>query len=180
MSFRGRGTEIALRKAIIYGFGAYLLGYVVTFLLVFQQEGSTIEGLETDLWHLVWRIFYGSHGVIENTLSWTRMEGTYNLLYLIPPLLLVVSGFLVARSGGVTGLRGSIRAGVTVVVSYFALALVGALVMFYTGGSSPDILGSVLVVGLLYPILFGGVGGIFAHYMAGRYPGVLGGLSKSG
>lgn len=79
---------------------------------------------------------------------------------LLPILLLVGAGFYVASENEGTGPM----AGVALAVGYGGLAILSAVVLLLTGGmdSMVDLLLMVIVAGLVYPIVFGGIGGAIA------------------
>lgn len=85
------------------------------------------------------------------------------LVLLLPPVLLALAGGL--ASLGRPGPTAGARRGATVVVGYLPLAVAGALVfvaepsIWRRGAVGPDLLASVLLMGLAYPVVFGGVGG---------------------
>lgn len=89
------------------------------------------------------------------------------VLFAVPPLLLAVAGAIAARGApdGAGLLRAGTRRGMSVAIGYVPLAVGGALVFVATpsiwrrGAVAPDPLVSVLLMGLLYPMLFGGLGG---------------------
>lgn len=85
------------------------------------------------------------------------------LLLLLPPVLLAVAGGL--ASWGRPGSMAGARRGATVAAGYLPLAVAGALVfvaeptLWRRGAVGPDLLASVLLMGLVYPVVFGGLGG---------------------
>jgi hypothetical protein len=93
------------------------------------------------------------------------------VLFLVPPLLLIAAGAVsvAMRSPPTLGglLPGGARGGMAIIAGYLPLVLVGA-VIFAIGepmgyrGISPNLLWSVLVMGIGYPLLFGGLGGWLA------------------
>lgn len=98
----------------------------------------------------------------ESTLVW--------VLFAVPPILLAVAGAIAARGApdGVGLLRARTRRGMSIAIGYLPLAVGGALVFVATpsiwrrGAVAPDLLLSVLLMGLVYPMLFGGLGGWLA------------------
>ena len=91
------------------------------------------------------------------------------MLYLIPVALLVGSGLAVGRSQGVTETADGAVAGLFVLPPYLALSAVGTLVFRVSTealGSSfsgqPDLIPSILLAGIVFPAVFGAIGGIVA------------------
>ncbi|WP_135820194.1 hypothetical protein [Halostella litorea] len=104
------------------------------------------------------------------------------VLYVLPPLALAVGGFLAARYLGYRAEKRAVKAGMSVGLGYAALSAASAVLLSWEAsatraGSEPvtyavefgaDPVGAVLVAGLLYPALFGAVGGYVAAATAGR------------
>lgn len=84
------------------------------------------------------------------------------LLFGVPPVLLVAAGALAATRAGD---RERIRLGMLIVVGYLPLAVLGAFLfsvspdIWRRGAVAPDLLASILGMGLGYPLIFGGLGG---------------------
>jgi len=96
-------------------------------------------------------------------------DGFTPLLYLVPVALLVGAGLAVGRSQGVTETAAGAVAGAFVLPSYLALSVVGTLVFRVSTealGSSfsgqPDLLPSILLAGVVFPAVFGALGGVVA------------------
>lgn len=161
------------------GAAAYLLGYLVTYL---SQSGSVEERLQgynfiiellggegITVWQAVGWLFYNAHLVstrFEGGIGGPRSEnfiggdgGVTVLLYLVPVVLLVAAGALLARYDGVDDTADGAVAGAAVVAGYFPFALVGAFLFSYEGSVAPDIVTAILLAGLLYPLALGAVGG---------------------
>ncbi|WP_224269503.1 hypothetical protein [Haloprofundus salinisoli] len=143
---------------------------------------GTILGADPASWITSGWLFYNAHfvatsvpiadaanglGGLTNRSLLATLGGPLYALYLSPPLLLAAAGFLVVRTTDTPGEKGARNAGASVVAGYFPLFLVGAFV-FTVGAAdaqtaaSPAGLSSVFL-GLLYPLVFGGVGGLLAH-----------------
>ncbi|WP_224447100.1 hypothetical protein [Haloprofundus salilacus] len=109
-------------------------------------------------------------GGLTNRSLLATLGGPLYPLYLLPPLLLVAAGYVVVLTASTPGENGARNAGASVVAGYFPLFLVGAFV-FTVGAAeaptaaSPAGLPSVLL-GLMYPLAFGGVGGLLADRRA--------------
>lgn len=110
----------------------------------------------------------GTSGSVPNLLL-AADDGLLPLLFVVPPLLLVAAGAVLARDASAVP-AGSLPAGAgrgaTVVAGYLPLSVAGALVFTVPGFNpmnygnlAPHLLGSVLVMGGLYPLVFGGLGG---------------------
>ena len=95
------------------------------------------------------------------------------LQMVVPVLLLVLAGFLVARTAAPRDATEGAKAGLTVVPGYLILALVLALGSSWSFSESaagvsasasiaPELLPAVLLAGILYPAVFGALGGAAA------------------
>ena len=111
--------------------------------------------------------FFGFGG--SSATSFIGGDGFTPILYLIPMALLIGSGLAVGRSQGVTETTDGAVAGVFVLPSYLLLSAVGTLVFRVSTealGSSfsgqPEFLPSILLAGIVFPAVFGVIGGIVA------------------
>jgi hypothetical protein len=172
--------RLPLAQGAAAGLGAYLLGYLITYV---WQGGSVEERLAgfnfiADLfgsepiavWQGVGWLFYNAHFVrtrITGGLGGPRSEnfiaasdgGALALLYLVPVVLIFAAGLTVARLADADALADGAAAGVTVVLGYLPLALVGRFLFSYDGSVAPDLVTALLLAGLVYPLLFGALGG---------------------
>jgi hypothetical protein len=90
--------------------------------------------------------------------------GAYQALYLVAPVALFVAGYVVARTATTYGVRGEDYAGAAVALGYLPCAAAGGLL--YTVGHpavGPDLLSTVFLVGVAYPVAFGWLGGFVAR-----------------
>lgn len=126
-------------------------------------------------------VFFNSHFVETITeadflgfggstaVSFIGSDGFTPLLYLIPVALLVGAGLAVGRSKGVTETVDGAVAGVFVLPPYLVLSAIGAVVFRVSTeglGSSfsgqPELLPAILLAGLVFPAVFGVIGGVIA------------------
>lgn len=177
--------DVAVGVGFTTGIGAYLLGYVITYLLlVIEAPGSLDDYLTPDTNHLyepVGWVFHGAHAV---NVTVSNLNGTENVNYLlnldyvygltIPPavffavpiVVLVATGYVTVRRVQIPiRLRSGVIAGASIVFGYFVMAVLGAY--FYEflvagQGSKPDVVMSALVVGIAYPVVAGAIGGALA------------------
>jgi hypothetical protein len=183
-----RPTTDTVGPGALVGTAAFVFGYLVTHL---WQAVNVRESLETynffaelfggsaiPTWKAVGWLFYNAHLV-----PFTYPEGggrasadfiaggdAPTLLYLLPPLLLVVAGFVLTRVANANSTDTGVRAGVGVVAGYVLLAVLGLFVFQHgSGGDSihPQYALGVLVAGVVYPVLFGGLGGLLGAVTSG-------------
>lgn len=162
------------------GAGAYLLGYLITYLWTSGSMEERLSGYNflaelfggetVTVWQGVGWVFYNAHFVatrITSGFGGTRSvnfiaESDGNgmvLLYLVPIVLLVAAGLVVARLDGADEPADAAAAGVTVVVGYLPLAILGRFLFQYDGSVAPDIVTAVLLAGAVYPLVLGAIGG---------------------
>ena len=179
------GQDTAGRPYVVgaaAGLAAWILGYVLAYLLVgsdvresrLNQFAQTFgDGDAT--YELVGWVFFNAHFVDTLIDAGFFGTGTTNfvggedgfaaLLYLIPPALLIIAGVALARySGSVDPAEGAVT-GALVAPGYLLLSVVGAfLFRIEAGGASgqPDLLPAIVVAGVLYPVVFGAIGGAAA------------------
>jgi hypothetical protein len=163
---------------ILGGTGAYLLGFLFTYLWkageyrdALARIGPLVElfGGETPAaWKIIGWLYYSAHFVdarIDVGPVTTYVDlvgegaGTLELLYLLPPLFLLAAGFLVARRTDADVVVAGARAGATVAIGYLALVLVGVLAI-QVGGSGPELVPALVLAGIVYPLVFGAIGGV--------------------
>ena len=188
---RRKGLSVrAVATGAVVGATSYVLGYLVIYL---TQRGSVEERLQTfnvitDLfggdpipaWQAVGWLFYNTHFVDTEfpgfggtrTVNFVSEadEGSLTMLYLVPPLLLLVGGLIVsalsrADSPDLGALTGSF-----VAIGYLPLAVIGAILFGYSFGDgtvTPDLITATLLAGIVYPVVFGALGGAITGILAG-------------
>lgn len=165
------------------GAGAYLLGYLLTYLWKAQEYRDAFARIQPLVelfggetlapWKIIGWLYYSAH-FVESRVAVGPMttyvdfvvQGEVNLevLYVVPPLLLLVAGYLVARrTGNSETVANGAQAGVLVMIGYLVLVLVGVFA-FQVSGSGPDLVPALLLAGIVYPLVFGGIGGAAASY----------------
>lgn len=99
---------------------------------------------------------------------------------LVPPLFLLVAGFAAVSLGDVTAdPSNAVAAGALVLVGYVLLAVVGTVVFSHSGSTelpffsdefelAVPLLQTVVVFGVVYPVPFGGLGGLGGYLVADR------------
>ena len=172
------------------GAGAFLASYLLIYLYSGRDVEESFQPIEQLLavfeaepigtWRAVGWVLYSAHfvdlrvvtsiGGFESV-SYVDLvrEGSYTpeLLYLIPPLVLVVAGFLVARRVEPTLLSESAMTGATVAIGYAAAVLAG-LYLFSYENTHPELVPAIVIAGFLYPVVFGAIGGAGASLELSR------------
>lgn len=181
-----------VRVGAAVGFGAYLLGYLVTFLFT-NVDG--VDSGEVAGWKFAGMIFYGAHTVrtavtitVEGTSETDRFDlfgsaGPGNLAstvpellyFLVPVAVLLTAGYLLyARVDWRLSVGEAAAVGATPTVGYLAAAVAGTVLFestfsgspFGVSGSTtygPALVPAVVLAGLLYPLVCGAVGGVLGY-----------------
>jgi hypothetical protein len=183
MSVSVGNRELPVGVGAAAGAAAWVLSYLCTYLVAsgdIQNSlfGRVLEAAEIGVWQAVGWVFFNAHFV--NTLvdlgffggGATNAIGGENgftaLLYVVPPLLLIVAGLAVGRYVGASDLDAADAAlsGLTVVLGYGLLSVVGVF-LFATENVAPDPVTGVLLAGVVYPVVFGAVGAVAASLTGG-------------
>ena len=169
---------------------AYVLGYLFAYV---TQSGAVEEQLAgfnvfADLfggdpiptWQAVGWLFYNGHfvdtqvpsligGAQTTNLISQADGGSLTLLFVVPPVLLILAGLVASRVAGATEPADGAKAGAFVLVGYLPLAVIGALLFRYSVGDgtvAPDLVTAVLLAGAVYPAAFGAIGGTGATVLS--------------
>jgi len=185
----------SLRQSALAGVVAYLAGYLLTGLFVlvdgvdFGGEASWVKVVGWVFYaaHTVELRLTGAAGDSAatgtvNVFEWGSQltaltSAVPEVLYLAVPVVVLVgsAGALVRRVPDARDRTGTAAAvGASVVVGYLPLAALGQVLVSHTetgfGGATsltvgPDLLPSLLVAGVVYPVVCGAVGGALAQQM---------------
>lgn len=184
----------SIAAGALAGVAATLFGYLSTGLVVSTEVERTFESIPA--WKAVGWYFYNAHFVdlaVEGSVSIGGVggSGTQNLvveadeglvqwLYLAPPVGITLAGGALSRwIGGADGPVSGAARGALVIVGYLPLIAVGALGTAHSveeeflfvkasGTIEPQLLPAILIAGVLYPIVFGQLGGALAATIGNR------------
>lgn len=183
--------RLPLKLGAAFGAAAYVVGYIITYVMVeFDDEINTNElsGEIADTTDLVGWVFYNAHFVdteFSRTLDGTTETETERLIAenttqipdlvytLVPIVLLIGAGYLLLQRSYVTGMTDAALSGAGVVVGYLPLAVLGTFlfeasesVQTFGGEASvsigPEAANAIVLAGIIFPVLFGAVGGFLA------------------
>ncbi|WP_144049550.1 transporter [Halorubrum salipaludis] len=174
-------------QGIVGGAAAGAVAYVLGYLVVYVTQGDRIEeglsginffadlfgGDPISTWQAAGWMFYNAHFVDVNAPSLiggaqsgnliTQADGgSLSLLFVLPPLLLIVAGLVAGRTAGASDPADGAQAGAFVLAGYLPLAVIGAFLFRYSVGDgtvAPDLVTAVLLAGAVYPAVFGAIGG---------------------
>ncbi len=173
--------DVPLVQGSVVGFLTWVLGYLFTYLIASSeirdsQLSRFLEFLGEDpaTFEMVGWVFYNAHFVdvvfegvpffgAESFLG--GEEGFTMLLYAIPPLVLIGAGLAIGRYGGARDVSAGAVAGLTVVPGYLLLSIAGVFLFEITLGDAsgaPDLVAGIFLAGLVFPALFGALGGVLA------------------
>lgn len=131
--------------------------------------GFGVDATPLGLFRIVTWILLLAHGVTVQGLSFELVQ--MSLLQIIPGLVLIAAGFVLTRRRPVVHWLDGMISGASLTVGYVIAILVFAFLSQATFDATAtfraetvavDIVGAVLKAGLLYPVVFGGIGGLIA------------------
>lgn len=173
------------QPATTRGFGVgvltFAVGYLITWIVAADDAARITNGgpfgSNIAEWKQVLWVFFDSHfvgtqyprivdqggaviggGQIVDTVTALGIE----YMYVVPVVFLVGAGATVATLVDASTPRDGMVAGMTVVTGYFLGVLAGVF-LGSAGGIGPSPIRAVVIAGLVYPIAFGGLGGVFGH-----------------
>jgi hypothetical protein len=181
------------KLGVFFGTLAFAIGYFLVYALILVDSEANLEQVMsqfgTDSFTAVGWVFYGAHFVPLEVAASSQLQ-TVNILsistlaipkfvyFAVPLIVLLGSGYLVGRLAGAKATTlDSALAGGSVVAAYLPLAIVGAFVFVTTRQYQNEFGNTVTVVyapvttttvgiGLLLPLVVGGIGGYLAHTAA--------------
>lgn len=175
-------SSVPVGAGTVAGLVTALSGYLVLFLVHGDRLERSFAGINTLLellgtdgiaaWKVAGWLYFNLHhtpisvsvsGRSRVTHTLVGGDGASALWYLLPPILLVLAGAVVARYADARDVRSGALAGVSIVPAVLLAALVGGLATRATVGDAtvgPELATGVLLAGLVYPAVLGGVGGV--------------------
>lgn len=152
----GDNTDVNLRAGVQYGAGAYFVTLFIAVVAVQLEWPNSLSGLASlgsEGWLLthfyIHDLGLSSAGFFDvNLLAWAALTA----------VVLVIAGYDSARETA-----GGLEQGAAIAIGYILCASV-ALVAIYTQVTPPllERIAAFLVVGIVYPLVFGGIGGHLA------------------
>ena len=167
-------VQSAIPEWGVYVFGpVYVLGYVVFLALVLGVESDFSQDIEDPIEITGW--FYHNAQFVDVELPNSETINYLNndfvtealtvptILYrAVPVVLLVGAGYLLVKNLAVRTQAAGAKAGATIAVGVAILTIIGTFVFSVSeGGESaqPQLVTSVLIMGVIYPVVFGAIGG---------------------
>lgn len=163
----------------IAGIAAFVAGYLATYLYRGQEIREALGGINwfaelvgsdpIPAWKVVGWLFFNAHYVSTKVQAGPigprfanfiqGSDANLALLYVFPPVILLVAGFLVAFTLEDSDPVDVVKSAGMVTAGY-ALAAAAGTVVFRVGASGPDVVPAILVAGILYPAVFASIGGL--------------------
>ena len=181
-------------SGIVGGAAAGAVAYVLGYLFAYVTQQSAVEeqlagfnffadlfgGDPIPTWQAIGWVFYNGHfvdtqipslvGGSQSTNLISQADGgSLTLLFVVPPVLLVLAGLVASRVAGATEPADGAKAGAFVLVGYLPLTVIGAFLFRYSVGDgtvAPDLVTAALLAGAVYPAAFGAVGGAGATLLS--------------
>ncbi len=177
--------EAPMKEGAIAGAGAFVAGFVGVAVLAFVDSEIEIGESEFGTFTELGWFFYASH-YVDMSYSFGPETETQSLFadgstqipevvfYLVPAIVLVGVGFWLANQFADLADSGdSIVSGAAVVIGYLPLVAVGTFLFEesesmgdFSMSIGPDLVQSLVFAGLIFPIVFGAIGGYLAHQQA--------------
>ena len=176
VSVGDRDVPLAVGAAV--GAAAEVVGYVLVFVLTsgslrespFRRAFDALGG-DLPTWKAVGWVLFNAHfvetrfdfGAFASSATAIGENGFTVFLYVIPPLLLVAAGLAVGQYGDIDEPAEALLGVVGIVLGYLVLVVVDLFAFRAGGGDAGPVLATgVLLAGLVYPLVFGTVGGLVA------------------
>lgn len=174
--------DLPLFRGAIFGLLAFVVGYALTLLLA-RVAGALIGAREP--LEFAGLVFFGTHFVSETADLPTGIQALSALgemtstipkvvYYLVPVVVLTAGSYLMVNRLTDRESRSpeaGAKAGMTLVVGYLPLVVLGALLFsipiytaapFASSAWQADLVSAVVLAGLVYPLAFGALGGYLA------------------
>lgn len=191
---RGITDRLPLKKGAVFGAASFLVSYILTLIIIAAAEANdfTDDLIEAAGW-----VYYNAqladvkirsvpesnddaiivfdgtiNYVTDNQVLGSTLEMPSVVYQLIPILSLLLFGFLLARYVGVQTTQDGALAGGTVILGSVPLTLIGVSLFsseFDGVELSPVLLESILFVGVLFPLIFGAIGGAISAQLAHHF-----------
>lgn len=173
--------RLPLVPGAVAGAASFVVGYLLTYVLVeidgdvdpdqpFEQVGMLFYNAQFASTELTGEAFGQTGSTTENVLRNSSTELPEAVYLAVPVVVLVVAGFVAVKRGSrlAAPAEGAIG-GAVLALGALPFAIAGVFV-FETSGSflvvegsaAPELVPGVLLVGIGYPVVFGGIGGLLA------------------
>ncbi|WP_435095113.1 transporter [Halarchaeum sp. P4] len=184
MSASTQDRDVPWVPAAVTGIVAFVVEYLVVYLWQANRVREQLSGLNAIIellggqaipaWKAVGWLFYNAHFVsfTHPALGGGRTATNLiangdapQLLYVLPPLVLVVAGYLLVRYVSLGDPTEGALCGTVLSLGYAIPAWAGVFAVRITTDSSwmgPDLVTGLVLAGVVYPVVFGAIGGAIA------------------
>lgn len=179
--------EPPLKLGAVFGAASFLVGYLITLVVVavgeadeisddlmegagwmyynaqfapvelsFDEGGELFEGMDTSFNYVTGGEFFGES---------FSTDVPSVIYHLIPIVVLIAAGFLLAKKVNAADPKEGAIAGATLVLGTIVLAILGTFIFSDTEQGvtlAPALVEGVLLVGIIFPALFGAIGGVLS------------------
>ncbi|GAD51756.1 hypothetical protein MBEHAL_0516 [Halarchaeum acidiphilum MH1-52-1] len=175
--------------AAITGVVAFALEYLVVYLWQANRVRESLQNVNAiiDLlggqtipaWKIVGWLFYNAHFVSvtrpalgggRTTTNLIASGDAPQLLYVLPPLFLLVAGVILVRYAGLTAPRDGALCGTVVSLGYAVPTWIGVFAFRITTDDAwmgPAVALGLVLAGVVYPVVSGAIGGALAAVTSG-------------
>jgi hypothetical protein len=164
MSYQPFRTGYAFRNGVVWGGLTYLAGLALTVVVIvgelhpdrgiwtYQIGGNPIE-------------YVAFHGYLHLPAGQSGLEGELLVYRLLMVYLLVSAGFMLSRRTTDTQWSGGFKTGASLLTGFLPFVLVASALIgvTYDPLTPSDLFTPLFIVGVVYPTVFGGVGGLLAE-----------------
>lgn len=163
------GSAIDWQQAVVVGLVAWLAGVVITFVI---GQAGVSRGLS---FFIAVAPIGGSFLMYMAFHSWFAIGGLggaggFAVFTLLPIVILLVAGYYRASQGGAADARDGFTLGASITAGYLIGAVLSiVVVMALLGGSgssgvqlNANTVIALVVSGIVFPVVFGGIGGALA------------------
>ncbi|MFC4540674.1 hypothetical protein ACFO5R_01880 [Halosolutus amylolyticus] len=176
------GTDLPLKEGAVFGAAAFLLSYAVTWAMTVTTFAASAVDTSGDV---PGTFTVAGWSLLANLGSAVEMEGEpisigselgaaspagYSTMIVLTFLIIVAAGFALARYEGAEDLESAAKSAVLVVPGYLVLALLVAVATSWESNANIEFAvatgDAVLYSGILFPALFGLIGGLLAVWPA--------------
>lgn len=181
---KGAGTDLPLKQGGIFGAGAFLLSYLGTLMVVYGalSAGGVVADNTASAWQISGMALLSSLGVTvragedpTSLLTASGLSANHVILLIAVPVItvgtaaaLTAAGYGLVRYTDTDTLAGSVKTSLLLVPGWLVLTLVMAVLSSWesSAGTSYSVATgeAFLFAGLLFPALFGLVGGLLARW----------------
>jgi len=157
------------------------LGLPVEFTTISNQVGASALPNESKIFGWMWQTAHTVSFKFEATALFAETSRIVelntipiwnNLMYLLPPVILFISGFVHHRLNNFSGIKGGFSAGISLAVGYGITFVLGMyLTVWYVDlglgyiSLVPQV-GRGILAGFMFPLVFGAFGGFVGEYFS--------------